>query len=74
MLTLSAEARAQLASEGWDPAYGARPLKRAIQQRIENPLSRQLLEGKFPPKTRIEVSVDPVRNPGVFDFAGQAID
>ena len=63
-----------LGTEGFDPVFGARPLKRAIQQRIENPLSKQLLEGKFPPKTRIEVSVDPVRNPGVFDFAGQAID
>jgi ATP-dependent Clp protease ATP-binding subunit ClpB len=53
--------------------FGARPLKRAIQQRIENPLSKLLLEGRFPPKTRIDVSVDPVREPGVFGFEGQAI-
>ena len=73
-LNVSEPALAELAKVGFDPVFGARPLKRAIQQRIENPLSKQLLEGKFPPKTRIEVSVDPVRNPGVFDFAGQAID
>jgi ATP-dependent Clp protease ATP-binding subunit ClpB len=48
--------------------FGARPLKRAIQQRLENPLSKLLLEGRFPPKCNIEVSVDPVRNPGQFDF------
>ncbi|MNV61676.1 Chaperone protein ClpB [compost metagenome] len=53
--------------------YGARPLKRAIQQRIENPLSRLLLEGRFPPKSVIAVQVDPVLEPGVFQFtlAGQ---
>jgi ATP-dependent Clp protease ATP-binding subunit ClpB len=48
--------------------FGARPLKRAIQQRIENPLSRLLLEGRYPPKSVIPVSVDPVRAPGVFQF------
>ena len=48
--------------------WGARPLKRAIQQRIENPLSKLLLEGKFPPKSIIPVDVDPIRNPGVFSF------
>jgi ATP-dependent Clp protease ATP-binding subunit ClpB len=61
---------AELAKVGFDPVFGARPLKRAIQQRLENPLSKRLLEGHFPPKTRIDVSVDPVRNPGVFEFAG----
>ena len=69
-LNVSEPALAELAKVGFDPVFGARPLKRAIQQRIENPLSKLLLEGKFPPKTRIEVSVDPVRNPGVFEFAG----
>jgi ATP-dependent Clp protease ATP-binding subunit ClpB len=43
-------------------------LKRAIQQRIENPLSKLLLEGKFMPKDGIAVSVDPVRAPGEFGF------
>ena len=72
-LEVSDAALAELAKVGFDPVFGARPLKRAIQQRIENPLSKQLLEGKFPPKTRIDVSVDPVRQPGVFDFAGSAM-
>ena len=71
---LLAPALAELAKVGFDPVFGARPLKRAIQQRIENPLSKSLLEGRFPPKTRIAVSVDPVRNPGVFAFEGQALD
>ena len=53
---------------GFDPVFGARPLKRAIQQRIENPLSKLLLEGRFPPKSVIAVTVDPVQEPGVFRF------
>ncbi|MDO9201046.1 MAG: ATP-dependent chaperone ClpB, partial [Hydrogenophaga sp.] len=62
----------ELAKVGFDPVFGARPLKRAIQQRIENPLSKLLLEGKYPPKSVIPVGVDPVRNPGVFEF-GEAV-
>jgi ATP-dependent Clp protease ATP-binding subunit ClpB len=46
-LELSDEAKALIAREGYDPVYGARPLKRAIQKRILDPLSRDLLEGKF---------------------------
>ena len=71
-LEVSPAALAELAKVGFDPVFGARPLKRAIQQRIENPLSRHLLEGHFPPKTRIEVKVDPVRHPGQFEFIGHA--
>jgi len=67
-LDVSAAALSELAKVGFDPVFGARPLKRAIQQRLENPLSRLLLEGRFPPKSTIEVSVDPVQNPGHFDF------
>jgi ATP-dependent Clp protease ATP-binding subunit ClpB len=44
-----------IASIGFDPVYGARPLKRAIQQNIENPLSKALLEGRFAPKDTIRV-------------------
>ncbi len=68
-LDVSAAALSELAKVGFDPVFGARPLKRAIQQRIENPLSKLLLEGKYPPKSVIPVGVDPVRNPGVFEFA-----
>jgi ATP-dependent Clp protease ATP-binding subunit ClpB len=67
-LEVSPAALAELAKVGFDPVFGARPLKRAIQQRIENPLSKLLLEGKYPPKSVIVVGVDPVRNPGVFEF------
>ena len=68
-LQVSPGALEELAKVGFDPVFGARPLKRAIQQRIENPLSRLILEGRFPPKSEIEVEVDPVREPGVFHFA-----
>ncbi|MBM4111398.1 MAG: ATP-dependent chaperone ClpB [Phycisphaerae bacterium] len=46
-LTLTPQAQSALASEGYDPHFGARPLKRVIQQRIENPLAGKLLEGAF---------------------------
>lgn len=68
-LEVSPAALGELAKVGFDPVFGARPLKRAIQQRIENPLSKLLLEGKYPPKSVIPVGVDPVRNPGVFEFS-----
>jgi ATP-dependent Clp protease ATP-binding subunit ClpB len=68
-LKVSEAAIAELAKVGFDPVFGARPLKRAIQQRIENPLSKLLLEGRFPPKSAIAVDVDPIRDPGVFSFS-----
>jgi ATP-dependent Clp protease ATP-binding subunit ClpB len=46
-LELSDAAKELLAEEGWDPAFGARPLKRAIQRLVENPLARELLAGTF---------------------------
>ncbi len=67
-LEVSPAALAELAKVGFDPVFGARPLKRAIQQRIENPLSKLLLEGKFMPKDVIPVDVDPIRSPGQFSF------
>jgi ATP-dependent Clp protease ATP-binding subunit ClpB len=69
-LQVSPAALEELAKVGFDPVFGARPLKRAIQQRIENPLSKLILEGRFPPKSTIPVDVDPVREPGVFHFGG----
>ena len=68
-LEVSPAALAELAKVGFDPVFGARPLKRAIQQRIENPLSKLLLEGRFAPKDVIPVDVDPIRAPGQFSFA-----
>ena len=48
-------ALAELASAGFDPVFGARPLKRAIQERIENPLAKAILEGRFAARDRIRV-------------------
>jgi ATP-dependent Clp protease ATP-binding subunit ClpB len=55
-LTLDDSARDLLGEAGFDPVYGARPLKRAIQQQIENPLAQRILEGEFVPGDRIQVS------------------
>jgi len=71
-LQVSEAALAELAKVGFDPVFGARPLKRAIQQRIENPLSRQILEGRFAPKSVITVEVDPIQAPGQFQFGAAA--
>ncbi|NNC56665.1 MAG: ATP-dependent chaperone ClpB [Woeseiaceae bacterium] len=54
---LSDDARDKLATAGFDPVYGARPLKRAIQQQVENPLAQEILQGKFKPGDVIEVGV-----------------
>jgi len=57
-LDVSVDALQQIAEAGFDPVYGARPLKRAIQQRIENPLSKLILDGKFGPKDTIAVTAN----------------
>ena len=56
-LTLDPAARDALGEAGFDPVYGARPLKRAIQQQIENPLAQRILAGSFLPGDRIRVGV-----------------
>jgi ATP-dependent Clp protease ATP-binding subunit ClpB len=56
-LEVSDAALALLAEAGFDPVFGARPLKRAIQERIENPLSRLILDGSFGPKDLVKVGV-----------------
>jgi len=56
-LEVSPAALAELAKVGFDPVFGARPLKRAIQQRIENPVSKLILQGRFGPKDVIPVDV-----------------
>jgi ATP-dependent Clp protease ATP-binding subunit ClpB len=57
-LEVSDAALMELAREGFDPLYGARPLKRAIQQQIENPLAKEILSGRFGPKDVIRVDVE----------------
>jgi ATP-dependent Clp protease ATP-binding subunit ClpB len=59
-LEVTAEARQWLAERGWDPAYGARPLKRAIQRYLMDPLAQKLLSGEIPEgsKVRVEAGKD----------------
>jgi len=56
-LEVSDAVLAELADTGFDPIYGARPLKRAIQSAIENPLAKEILEGHFAPKDTIVVNL-----------------
>jgi len=56
-LDVSDEALQKIAEAGYDPVYGARPLKRAIQQQIENPLSKLMLGGRFGPKDTVHLVV-----------------
>jgi len=67
-LEVSPAALAELAKVGFDPVFGARPLKRAIQQRIENPVSKLILQGKFGPKDVIPVDVS-AENSSEFSFS-----
>lgn len=66
LLELTEAARLHLVAVGYDPAYGARPLKRTIQKEIENPLSRLMLEGKV--KDHCKVMVDFDKAKGVLKF------
>jgi ATP-dependent Clp protease ATP-binding subunit ClpA len=63
-ISFTDEALLFLASEGYDPAFGARPLKRAIQKNIENPLAMEILKGSFTGKK--EISVDYIENKIIF--------
>ncbi|MDY0272506.1 MAG: ATP-dependent chaperone ClpB [Advenella sp.] len=64
-LDVSEEALALIAESGYDPVFGARPLKRAIQQHIENPIAKRILEGKLGPKDTILVNLQD----GKFSFS-----
>ena len=57
-LSVTEAALEDIAAEGFDPVYGARPLKRAIQQRIENPLAKEILSGKFAAGDTVEARVE----------------
>ena len=67
-LVVEDSALSELAMAGFDPVFGARPLKRAIQQQIENPLAKAILEGKFAAKDTIRVSCPPETG-GIMRFA-----
>ena len=72
-LELTPAARRLIATEGHDPAYGARPLRRAIQRLVENPLARALLEGHFKPGTTIKVDADPGSGTLLFSDGGETV-
>ena len=65
-LSLDDAARDRLAEAGYDPVYGARPLKRALQQQVENPLAQRILKGEFAPGDTIRATAAS----GELDFAG----
>ena len=67
-LTLDDAAREQLARAGYDPVYGARPLKRALQQQVENPLAQRILNGEFAPGDTIRATAEA----GGLDFVTDA--
>jgi ATP-dependent Clp protease ATP-binding subunit ClpB len=59
-LGLDATAQAWLADKGYDPVYGARPLKRVIQRELQNPLATQILEGRIPDGSTVHVGATPL--------------
>lgn len=72
MVQLTDAARKWLAKEGYDPAFGARPLRRAIQKYVESPLSVELLSGKFKDGAEVVVDVDAQENKIVFSTSAPA--
>ena len=70
-LTLTDAALDLIGDAGFDPVYGARPLKRAIQSQLENPLAQAILAGRFGPGSQIEVDV---RDGQLVFVEGQAVD
>ena len=73
-LALSPEVKKLLGDEGYDPQYGARPLKRVIQQRIENPLASRLLQGDFGDGDTIHIDADPATQEFRFEHGREKVD
>jgi ATP-dependent Clp protease ATP-binding subunit ClpB len=69
-LDITEAALAEIAKAGFDPIYGARPLKRAIQSELENPLAKEILSGRFGPKDTIRID----SQDGVFSFEKAAAE
>jgi ATP-dependent Clp protease ATP-binding subunit ClpB len=67
-IELSPGARSLVLAEGFDPAYGARPLRRTVQRLVQDPLAREILEGRVSPGSRIRVDADP--ETGTMKFEG----
>jgi ATP-dependent Clp protease ATP-binding subunit ClpB len=72
-LDVTPAARSLITREGYDPAYGARPLKRTIQRLLENPLAKALLEGRFRTGDRITADADIVGGTLVFSSASETV-
>jgi ATP-dependent Clp protease ATP-binding subunit ClpB len=72
-MELTPAARALIAREGHDPAFGARPLKRTIQRLVENPFARALVEGRFRPGDHGVADADPVGSTLVFSSGGATV-
>jgi ATP-dependent Clp protease ATP-binding subunit ClpB len=68
VLTLDAAARDWLAAKGWDPAYGARPLKRVIQRNVQDPLAEMILAGEVVDGDHVAISTEG----NVLTFNGKA--
>jgi len=70
-LELTDGAKRYIADIGWDPQYGARPLKRAIRKYLEDPMAKQVLAGQYPPGTTVQVDID---GTGGLAFRGKALN
>ena len=71
---VSDAAKKLLADEGYDPQFGARPLKRVIQQRIENPLASNILRGEFEEGDVIEIDVDATKHDFTFGKGREEVE
>jgi ATP-dependent Clp protease ATP-binding subunit ClpB len=67
-LQVTEAARLEIANAGYDPTYGARPLKRVIQQRLQNPLATELLKGQYPEGSGVRIDFDGI------DFTFEQLD
>ena len=67
-LRLDDDAASWLATRGYDPQFGARPLQRVIQNAVQNPLAEALLEGRFGDGDLVEVRLDPATDRLIFGF------
>jgi len=73
-LALDGAARAFLVERGYDPAYGARPLKRAITRYLETPLAREIIAGQIPDGSTIDVAVEDERLSFTPVIEGEVVD
>ena len=73
-LRVTDAARERIAEEGYDPAYGARPLKRSIQRLVQNPLAVRVLEGEFEEGDTVVVDRDSAGASLVFRSGGQVAE